>query len=183
MGWRNTPIRYGSLSVSLHWLMLILLVAVYACMELREFYPKGSDLRAALKTWHYILGLTVLALVAVRLFARWSGPTPRIEPALPAWQSFGSRLIHLTLYALMIGMPIAGWLILSGEGDPIPFWGLELPPLVGPNESLAEALEGWHETGAEIGYWLVGLHTVAGLYHHYVSKDNTLVRMLPGRSR
>jgi len=183
MGWRNSTTRYGTLSVSLHWLMLVLLVAVYACMELRELYPRGSDPREALKTWHYMLGLSVLALVAVRVFARWSGPRPRIEPALPAWQSEGSRLIHLTLYTLMLGMPIAGWIILSAEGDPIPFWGLELPPLVGVNETLAETVEEWHALGALAGYWLVGLHSAAALYHHYISRDDTLARILPGRAR
>jgi len=181
MAWRNSTLRYGNLSIGLHWLMLILLAAVYACMELRELYPRGSDPREALKTWHYMLGLSVLALVVIRLFARWSGSTPRIEPAIPAWQALGSKLIHLTLYALMLGMPIAGWLILSAEGETIPFWGLQLPALVGANEALAEAVEEWHKTAGTVGYWLIGLHAVASLYHHYVRKDNTLTRMLPGR--
>ena len=52
MSWRNTEIRYGSLSIALHWLMLLLVVAIYAAIELREFYPKGSDPREASKTWH-----------------------------------------------------------------------------------------------------------------------------------
>jgi cytochrome b561 len=44
MPWRNFPDRYGSLSIGLHWFMLLLLVGVYSCIELREFFPKGSDL-------------------------------------------------------------------------------------------------------------------------------------------
>src|SRR6185312_16209541 len=63
VNWKNTTDRYGSLSIGMHWLMLLLLVAVYACIELREFYPRGSDLRDGLKTWHFMLGLSVLALV------------------------------------------------------------------------------------------------------------------------
>jgi cytochrome b561 len=181
MGWKNTSSRYGDLQVALHWLMLALLVAVYATMELRELFPRGSELRAAFKIWHYMLGLSVLALVVVRVGARWSGPTPRIEPPLPGWQLFVSRLLHFGLYALMLGMPIAGWLILSAEGDPIPFWGLTLPPLAGPDHALAETIEEWHELGAELGYWLVGLHSAAALYHHYVVRDDTLRRMLRRR--
>lgn len=47
----DTPAnRYGSLSIALHWLMLLLIVAVYACMELRDFFPEGSDLRSYMKT-------------------------------------------------------------------------------------------------------------------------------------
>ena len=181
MSWTNSRERYGSLSIGLHWFMLALLVAVYACMELRELYPRGSDPREALKTWHYMLGLSVLALLAVRLIARWSGPTPRITPPLPAWQSLASKAVHLLLYAFMLGMPLAGWTILSAEGESIPFWGLELPPLTSANEALAEAVEEWHELGAELGYWLAGLHAIAGLWHHYVQKDDTLTRMLPRR--
>ena len=63
MSWKNTNYRYGSLSIGLHWLMFLLMIAVYATIELREFYPKGSDPREALKVWHFMLGLSVLALV------------------------------------------------------------------------------------------------------------------------
>jgi len=79
----------------------------------------------------------------------------------------------------MIGMPVLGWLILSGEGKTIPFYGMELPALIAKNKELAENVEDIHKTIAEVGYYLLGLHTLAALYHHYLVKDNTLRRMLP----
>lgn len=180
MGWRNTGDRYGSMIIALHWLMLVQLVAVYACIELREFFPKGSDPREALKAWHFMLGLSVLALVSLRLAARLgSGPAPRIEPAPPRWQQRIAGILHTALYVLMIGMPIVGWLVLSAKGNSIPFFGLELPPLLGKDKELAKAIMEVHEAGANAGYFLVGLHAAAGLYHHYFARDNTLVRMLP----
>jgi len=172
--------RYSSLSVTLHWLMLLLLVAVYACMELREFYPRGSDFREGLKTWHFMLGLSVFFLVLVRIFARVSGGTPPISPEPAKWQKMLGKATHLSLYALMIGMPIGGWLILSASAKPIPYFGLELPALIGPNEALAEQIEEIHETVGSIGYYLIGLHAVAALFHHYILKDNTLKRIMPG---
>ena len=36
MSWKNTMERYGSLSIGLHWLMFVLLVAVYTCVNLAE---------------------------------------------------------------------------------------------------------------------------------------------------
>ncbi|MCC6209162.1 MAG: cytochrome b [Gammaproteobacteria bacterium] len=183
MGWRNTGDRYGSMIVALHWLMLVLLVAVYASIELHEFFPKGSDPREALKTWHFMLGLSVLVMVALRVAARLgSGPVPRIEPAAPLLQQRIAGLLHIALYVLMIGMPVAGWLILSAKGDPIPFFGLELPPLLGKDKELAKAIKEIHEVGANAGYFLVGLHAAAGLYHHYFARDNTLTRILPRRA-
>jgi cytochrome b561 len=173
--------RYGKASIALHWLMLLLLAAVYAAMELREFYPRGSDPRETLKSLHYMLGLSVLMLVAIRIYARVTGPTPAIAPPLRPWQHHAAGATHLALYALMIGMPIAGWIILSAEGDPIPFFGLTLPPLVGESDALAHQVEELHETVGKIGYFLIGIHAAAALAHHYWRRDNVLLRMLPGR--
>jgi cytochrome b561 len=181
MNWRNTTERYGSMSIGLHWLMLLLLAAVYAAMELRGIFPKGSDARSAMKTWHYMLGLSVLILALIRLVVNLTSPSPGITPDPPRGQKIVAKLMHLALYALIIVLPIFGWLTLSAEGDPIPFFGLHLPALLGQSESLEHTLKEIHETGATIGYYLIGLHAAAALFHHYFVRDNTLLRMLPGR--
>lgn len=169
--------RYGGLSIVIHWATLALLVAVYACIELREMYPRGSEIREALKTWHYMLGLTVFFLVWVRITARSFGKTPPIVPATPKWQLIVANSVELALYALMIVLPLLGWVMLSAEGKAIPFFGLQLPALVSADEALAERTKEVHETLATIGYFLVGLHALAALFHHYVRRDNTLRRM------
>lgn len=173
--------RYSKLSIALHWLMLLLLIAVYACIELRELYPKGSDPREALKTWHFMLGLSVFVLVWVRLFARIASATPAIVPNPPGWQLLLAKLVHLALYVLMIVMPLLGWALLSAAGKPVPFFGLELPAIIAENKETGKWLKEVHETIGTVGYLLIGIHTVAALFHHYVVKDNTLLRMLPNR--
>lgn len=175
----NRQQRYSTLIVTMHWLMLLLIAAVYTCIELRELYPKGSDPREALKTWHFMLGMGVFVLVWVRLVARAISPTPPIVPAPPAWQRLTAKTMHLVLYALMIGMPIAGWFVLSTAGKPVPFFGLELPPLAGENKALSKTVKELHAWVGELGYYLIGLHAAAALFHHYVKRDNTLRRMLP----
>ncbi len=170
--------RYGRLSIILHWVTLALLIGVYACIELREMYPRGSEPREMLKMWHFMLGLTVFFLVWVRLAARLLGSTPAIVPAAPKWQLMIANIVELALYALMIVLPLLGWLTLSADGDAIPFFGLELPALVGENKPLAERMEEIHKTLATIGYFLIGLHGAAALFHHYVQRDNTLKRMM-----
>lgn len=174
--------RYGSLSIALHWLMVLLIAAVYTCMELRENFPKGSEIREGLKAWHFMLGLSVLVLVAIRIAARLAGSSPAVQPDLPRHQVLLARSMHLALYALMIGMPLLGWLTLSAEGKDIPFFGLHLPALIASkNASIADWAKEIHEAVGTIGYFLIGLHAVAALYHHYVVRDDTLRRMLPGR--
>ena len=181
MSWKNSASRYGSLSIGIHWLMLLLFVAVYGTVELHEVFEKGSDLREALMIWHFTLGMLVFVLIWVRLAARLSGPTPAIVPEPPGLQQLSSKLLHLALYALMIGMPLTGWLMLSAAGKPIPFFGLELPALIGENKGLARQIKELHEVMGTTGYFLIGLHAVAALYHHYIKRDNTLTRMLPER--
>jgi len=102
-------------------------------------------------------------------------------PAL-AWQRRLAGWVHLALYLLMIAMPLLGWLALSAAGKPIPFFGLQLPALIGESKGIARLLKDIHETIGTIGYWLIGAHAGAALIHHYVMGDNTLVRMLPRRA-
>ncbi|MDD2685080.1 MAG: cytochrome b [Gallionella sp.] len=181
MNWKNTITRYGSLSIGIHWLMLLLFIAVYGSIELRVLYEKGSDPREALKAWHFMLGLLVFALVWVRIAARLSGPTPSIQPAPDKVQQLSAKLMHLALYALMIGMPLTGWLVLSASGKVIPFFGLELPVLIGENKDLAKQIKEVHEVIGTTGYFLIGGHVIAALYHHYIKRDDTLTRILPER--
>ena len=179
MGMVNTSSRYGGLSIAMHWLMFFLLVAVYACMELHESFPKGSAMRIGLKNWHFTLGLTVFFLVWLRLALRLFQVTPAIQPRPPGWQDILAKLVHLALYVFMIGMPIGGWLVLSGEAKPIPFYGIDLPALIAKNKDLAENVEDIHKAVGEFGYYLIAVHTLAALFHHYYQKDDTLKRMLP----
>jgi len=175
----STGNRYHPLSISAHWLTLLLLIAVYALIELRGIYPKGSDAREAMKTWHNMLGLVVLLLTFVRLALRLAFRAPAITPPPPAWQQLFARLMYLALYLFLIAMPILGWLTLGAQDKPIVFFGLDLPALVVPNEALGENLEEVHETIGTVGYFLIGLHALAALYHHYFLRDNALRQMLP----
>jgi cytochrome b561 len=176
-----TPGRYGNPSIALHWLMLVLLVAVYACIELRVNFPKGSGLREGLKTAHFMLGLSVLLLTAARLVLDLTGTAPPIVPEPPRSQRLLALAMHASLLALLLALPVLGWLLLSAEGKAIPFFGLNLPPLLAENKVYAGWFKTIHETGATVGYILVGLHAAAALYHHHVMRDNTLQRMMPQR--
>ena len=71
------------------------------------------------------------------LYAQRAVPEEPEQP--PAWQTGLAHLMHWALYALMIGLPLAGWVILSAAGKPIPFFGLELPPLISETTRSPEA--------------------------------------------
>ncbi len=167
------------LLIGAHWLTLALLVAVYALIELRGLYPKGSDARASMQTWHGMLGLTVFGLTLIRLALHAAHAAPPTTPAPPAWQQALARSMHWALYAFLVVTPLLGWMMLSAKGKPIPLFGLELPALMAPNRATAKTLEGIHEFAGTLGYWLIGLHAAAALWHHYVMGDDTLHHMWP----
>lgn len=166
--------------VALHWLMLALIVVVYATMEFKSVYPKGSEGRDMLAHWHYTFGLSVFALAWLRLLVRLAGDEPAVEPPLPAWQARAARAMQWVLYALMIGLPLLGWLVLSAKGTPVTVFGTALPALAGEDKALAKVAKEIHEAAATAGYGLIGLHAAAALFHHYVRRDNTL-RIMLGR--
>lgn len=182
MGIKHTNDRCSRALVALHWLTLLLLVAVCALMELRGIYPRGSVGRAAMRNGHYMLGLAVLALLPVRLaLRRMGGRMPPIYLPQPIMQERSAALMHLSLYVFLLCMPILGWITLSAQGKPIPFFGLQLPALIAADKDLGRSLGIVHETIGTLGYYLIGLHAAAALLHHYWMRGQTLRRMLPRR--
>jgi cytochrome b561 len=79
----------------------------------------------------------------------------------------------------MLVMPFLGWLMLSAAGKPILFWGWEWPPLIEENKELAKSIKSVHEVLGKVGYFLIGGHVLAALYHHFILRDNTISHMLP----
>ncbi len=178
----GNTLTFNRWSIALHWAMVVLFVLVYALIELRVLFDKGSMPRETMKSLHFMFGLLVFALVWIRLFLRLRYAAPLIVPAAPAWQKLASGTVQAALYVFMIGMPLAGWIVLSAAGKPIPFFGLQLPALMGVDKPFARDVQEIHATVGTVGYWIIGLHALAALVHHYVWKDNTLRRMLPRRA-
>lgn len=180
----QAPYRvFNPLAIATHWLTLALLVAVYTLIELKGIFPKGSDGREAMKTWHAMLGMVVFGLVFVRLALRTVFTAPPILPAPAPWQQGLATAMHVLLYAFLITMPLLGWLTLNAEGSAVPLWGYELPVLLAPDRHLADTLEDVHEAIGTLGYGLIGVHAAAALFHHYFMRDNTLALMLPWAAR
>ena len=173
--------RYARGSMVLHWLMALLIVAMYALINVADVFERGSEARALSKYWHFCLGLTVFVLVWLRIVLRIIYPVPPIVPVPAPWQNKAAKAGHLLLYVLMVAMPLLGWLVLSAKGRAIPFYGFELPALIGADKPLGRQLMDLHSLGGNVGYFLMGGHAAVALWHHYRMKDNTLLRMLPGR--
>lgn len=171
--------RYSPGLRRLHWLMALLILLVYLAVEQRGLFARGTPARAAMMQTHFWLGLSVLALVVWRIALRMRRGVPPIHPPLPAWQALPAGLLHLLLYAFLIAMPVLGLLTAWTDGKVlyVPFSQIALPALFAPDPALAERLEDLHGSIGEFFYWVIGLHVLAALYHHFVRRDDTLRRM------
>ena len=117
----------------------------------------------------------------LRLVLKFIAPEPEIKPALTRVQMWGAKAMHLALYLILVGMPIAGFIGRNLAGRPTYFFGIALPVLLDTNKDLAENIFDIHSFIGNTAYYLIGIHAAAALYHHYFQKDNTLLRMLPSR--
>ena len=165
--------RYGTLTIALHWLMLALLAAVYACIELRELWPRGSDPRELIKTGTTCLGLSVLGWCWYAS-ARASRAAPPIVPTKPpGWQTGLAHATHACFHLLMIGMPLRRLADPQRRRRSRAVLRADLPPFTGADEALAERIETSRAVGT-IGYWLIGLHAVGAVPSSTWCRDNTL---------
>lgn len=178
---RNTPDRWGWVSQSLHWLIALLIVVI-AVIGLTMGDLPNSPRKISVYALHKSLGLTVLALVALRLAWRMYAGAPHHLPGTPAWQRWAASMTHLALYAVMFAMPLTGWLLNSAAGYPLQWFKLfNLPALAAEDDGLRELAEEMHEAGFWLLLVLVLVHAGAALFHHLFQRDDTLRRMLPVR--
>lgn len=178
-----TPLtdRWGPVSQALHWISAALLVAIAAIGLTMEDLPNTPD-KIRIYALHKSLGLTLLAVVLLRLAWRWTRPVPADVPGLSTWMRRTAAAVHWSLYAMMLAMPLTGWLLNSAEGFPLQWFGLfNLPPLAAEGEDLADLAGDLHENGFWVLVLLTAGHVMAALYHQFFLGDGTLQRMLPGR--
>ena len=141
-----------------------------------------SPLRVKMFNWHKWVGMTILALAAIRTIWRLTHPAPPFLP-MPAWQRISAHSLHGFLYLLMFALPLSGWAYSNATGYPIVYLGLlHLPNLVERNKELAPQLQEVHELLGWLLLSLVVVHVLAALKHHFFDRDDTLKRMLRWRA-
>lgn len=131
---------------------------------------------------HKLIGMLILLFVLARLAYRFLHGAPGDEPTLEPWQRIVSHITHWTIYALLLVVPITGWLATSAYGPFQPF-GIPLPRLLSENQVLAERIYGAHKAAAIMLALLVAMHVGAALFHYLIRKDGVLNRMWPGLPR
>lgn len=172
---------YATSQIIFHWLVFIMVVITYAAMELKGFTPKNSPERATMALTHYTAGLCVLFLMLIRVLLKMRHSVPAIVPPLPRWQHIAAKITHGVLYLMFILLPVFGIASLYYGQVEWSFFGIAMPITHVLNENIQHNLKSLHELIANAGYFIIGLHAAAALFHHYIVRDNTLDRMLPLR--
>ena len=176
---KNSATAWGAVARAFHWLgavLIIVLIALGFWMgELVSIQDKIYYINL-----HKSLGLIALVLGLLRLLWRFVSPPPA-PLAAPLHAQIAARMVHLVLYLLFIVQPFVGIVHSWVTGYPIVFFNsFPLPALMAPNRALAEILGTTHVL---IGWGLVvliTLHGAAALKHHFIDRDQTLLRMLSG---
>ena len=169
--------KYSRLQISIHWLVFLLVVVAYAAMELRGFFPRSD--RPVINMIHVSCGISIFVLMIARLLVRLKSPAPPIVPKPSPMMTGFAHLGHLVIYLLFIALPAIGMVMMYYRGNPWFAFGLTMPFAAQSNFALVDSLKGLHVLLANIGYFVIGLHALAALLHHYLWKDNTLLRMMP----
>lgn len=177
----NTPSdRYTYKARWFHWAMAILIVLAYALILSRTQFERGSPLRIFVVQSHFWVGIVVLIMAFFRVAERHRHTPPGITPPLEGLLRTAATLSHYLLYAFLFVQPVLGLLtVLIEKGSlPIPLTQLLIPSPFPVSEQLAESLEDIHKLLGTIFYYVIGLHVVAAIWHHFVRKDNTVQRMV-----
>ncbi len=174
--------RYSRVAIAFHWSIAALVVTNLA---IGLFSDSLFDGVPNLMSVHKSIGVTVLVLSLARFGWRLTHVWPPLPDTIPMWQQVAARLNHAAFYALMIAMPLTGWLMVSGAETrrPLTWFGLFDVPYLPVGTAAGEIGHDLHGVLGLIFAGLIVLHVAAALRHHFVLRDATLARMLPGAGR
>jgi cytochrome b561 len=155
--------------------MVALVITTWLLGQFVDDLPKGALLI------HIWVGLAVLFMLIARAAWRMADPPPRPEPTvLSPWLDHAGRVAHYALYLLLAVVPVVGIVTQFARGDALSIFGLEIASPWVKDRAFARSVTAIHEILANTLVILAALHAIAALMHHWVLRDRTLVRMLPG---
>lgn len=171
--------RYNAVAIALHWLIGGLIFVNLALGLLHDRLKDATGWQPI--PLHKSIGLTVLALSLARLAWRLTNPPPPLPRDVGAGEGRVAHGVHWLFYALMILMPLTGWIMSSAGRYPLDWFGLFPVPRFGVTK--ADAIVGLSDKGHLVLGWLLLLlalgHAAAALRHHFILRDAVLARMLP----
>jgi cytochrome b561 len=163
-----------------HWLVAGLAAGVVALGWAMLAAPVNTPIGDLLLLSHRSVGLLILAAMLFRLFWRWRHRPPPLPQSVPPLAAALAHATHRSLYAILIAMPLAGYVNAAAAGHPVSLFGLvSLPPLLPENLRLSQAAIAVHLAGQYLFYGFVLLHIAGALYHAIVRHDGVVERMLP----
>lgn len=177
------PARYTDIAIALHWLIALGIAGSFSLGLYMHDLPLSPE-KLRLYSWHKWVGVTLFLLVVWRLAWRLLNPPPDLPAAMPNWQRKAAQWAHYLLYFLMLAVPVSGWLMSSAKGFQTVWFGVvPLPDLVAKSKVLGEQLLLLHKGLNFFMAFVVAGHVLAALKHHYLDRDDVLMRMLPRRQR
>lgn len=169
--------RYNTGAIVLHWTIAALVLFNLIVGLFHESLLKGLPLMPA----HKAIGIIVLVLTLARIAWRLMHRPPALPADIRGWERGAAHGVHWALYALMLLLPISGWVMSSNPARPRPidFFGLFEIPVLPASGAMAGGAHEAHEILGLMMAALVVLHIAAALRHHFLLKDNVLRRMMP----
>jgi len=171
---------YTATAIGLHWLIALGIFAAFGLGLYMTGIPGLTLTKLKLYSWHKWLGVSIFAVAVLRVLWRATHAAPPVAPGTPAWQARAAAAAHHLLYALIIVVPVTGYLYSLAAGVPVVFLGRwEMPVLIGPSETLKPILQAAH---AWLNYLMAGIvvvHAGAAIKHQVIDRDGTLARMIP----
>ena len=170
---------YTRTAIAFHWILAILIIANLAFGLYTVNLPLSPQ-KLKLFSYHKWVGVTVLLLAAARLLWRATHAVPPLPQTMKPWERKAAHAAHIALYALFFAAPITGWLFSSAAGFQTVYLGvLPIPDLLSKNKELADILRLMHRSINYTMAAVIVLHAAAALKHHFVDRDDVLIRMLP----
>ncbi|MGH8217795.1 MAG: cytochrome b [Steroidobacteraceae bacterium] len=174
---RGTSDSYTRVAVALHWLIAALLLAQIAFGWFLTTIARGTPMRSIDVNFHKSTGITIGALILLRILWRLLHTPPPLPTSMPAWQRTAARANHVALYALMLTMPLSGYIASNFSKYGIKFYNaVKLAPWGIDDHRVYALFNSIHVIAAYVFVAIIAVHVLAAA-QHAIRGDRVLSRM------
>lgn len=175
----NTETNYGAIARLLHWVLGTVIIGLFALGIWMVELTYYSEWYKTAPSIHKSLGILLASAMVFRLLWRWFNARPADEPNMAQWERLAAHLAHYAIYGLVFLIIVAGYMISTADGRAIDvFSWFSVPAIYTGIENQEDIAGVVHEWAAYLLMALVAVHALVSLKHHFISKDNTLRKML-----
>jgi len=165
----------------IHWSSVVIIFGLLTLgLYMTPFDMDNMAFSENLYHWHKSFGILALLFVVVRMINIRLNKPLELPEGMPANEKFAAKSVHYLLYALILIIPILGYIQSSAYefSSGVHFFFIDLPQVVPDNKVVFDLTNFLHKWASYVLIAVLVAHIAGALKHRFFDKENDVLNRM-----